>query len=274
MNIVGELINSSRKKIKDDIKEKNYDVIAQVAKDQYEHGANFIDVNAGTFVGQEADYMNWLIKTVQENVDTPCCIDSPDPEVIESALKVHKGTPLINSISLEKDRYDKIMPIIRGTNNKIIALTMSDKGMPYTKEDRMEIADELINKLIQNNVKTENIYVDPLVHPIGAGSNLGNEFLKTIETLHKDYEGIHTIGGLSNVSFGIPKRKFANQVFMVMAITKGMDSAILNPLDKRMMANITAAETLIGKDDYCMNYVEAYRNGLFDFSQKNKNLKF
>lgn len=267
MNIVGELINSSRKKIRDDIKDKNYDVITKVAKDQHEHGATYIDVNAGTFVGKEAEYMSWLVQTVQEKVDAPCCIDSPDPEVIEAGLKVHKGTPMINSISLEQKRYDKILPIIRGTDNKIIALTMSDEGMPYTKEDRMKIADKLIDRLVQNNIKLENIYLDPLVHPIGSGNNLGNEFLKTIETIHAQYKGIHTIGGLSNISFGIPKRKFANQVFMVMAITKGMDSAILNPLDQRMMANITAAETLIGKDDYCMNYVESYRNGLFDFNK-------
>ncbi|MCF8217767.1 MAG: methyltetrahydrofolate cobalamin methyltransferase [Bacteroidales bacterium] len=266
MEIVGELINASRKKIRDDIKEKNHEVIRQVAQDQKDHGAKFIDVNAGIFVGKEPDYLSWLVETVQETVDTPCCIDSPDPKAVEAALKVHKGTPLINSISLESDRYNAMIPILRDSDLKVIALCMSDEGMPYTKEDRLKIADKLINSLVQNNVKIENIYVDPLVHPIGSGNHLGNEFLKSIETIKREYEGIHTICGLSNVSYGIPKRKFANQVFMSMAISKGLDSAILNPLDKRMMANIVAAETLIGKDDYCMNYVEAYRNGLFDFN--------
>ncbi|MCF8331362.1 MAG: methyltetrahydrofolate cobalamin methyltransferase [Bacteroidales bacterium] len=267
MRIVGELINASRKKIRDDIKEKNRDVIAKVAKEQHEHGADFIDVNAGIFVGKETDYMNWLVETVQETLDTPCCIDSPDPKVVEEALKIHKGTPMINSISLESERYNAILPILKGTDAKIIALCMSDEGMPYTKEDRLKIADKLINSLVQNNVKPGNIYVDPLVHPIGSGNHLGNEFLKTIEAITEQYEGVHTICGLSNISYGIPKRQFANQVFMSMAITKGLDSAILNPMDQRMMANIVAAETLIGKDDYCMNYVEAYRNGLFDFNK-------
>ena len=266
MEIVGELINASRKKIRDDIKEKNYDVIGKVAKDQQDHGASFIDVNAGTFVGKEADYLSWLVETVQAHVDAPCCIDSPDPNAVEAALNVHKGTPMINSISLESDRYNAMMPILRDNDLKVIALCMSDEGMPYTMEDRMKIADKLINSLVQNNVKIENIYVDPLVHPIGSGNHLGNEFLKSIEKIKQEYEGIHTMGGLSNISFGIPKRKFINQVFMAMAISKGMDASILNPLDQRMMANITAAETLIGKDDFCMNYVEAYRNGLFDFN--------
>lgn len=264
MEIVGELINASRKKIRNDIKEKNCEVIQQVAKDQHEHGASFIDVNAGIFVGKEADYLTWLVETVQDTIDAPCCIDSPDPKAVEAAMKVHKGTPMINSISLEKDRYEAMLPLIRGTDVKIIALCMSDEGMPYTKKDRLKIADNLINGLVKNNVKLENIYVDPLVHPIGSGNHLGKEFLNSIRSLHEQYEGIHTICGLSNISYGIPKRKFANQLFMTMAITCGLNAAIINPLDKRMMANIVAAETLIGKDDYCMNYVQAYRDGLFE----------
>lgn len=264
MNIVGELINASRKKIREDIKSKNYEIVAQLAKDQYENGADFIDVNAGIFVGRESDYMNWLVQTVQENVDAPCCIDTPDPNVLEEAIKVHKGTPMLNSISLEKDRYEKMIPIVAGTDMKVIALCMSDTGMPYRQEDRMKIADKLINNLVQKNVKLQNIYVDPLVQPIGSGDNLGMEFLNTVEEIHGKFKGIHTICGLSNISYGIPNRKFMNQTFMVMAITKGLDSAIMNPLDKNMMANIIAAETLAGKDPFCEKYMKAYRAGWFE----------
>ncbi len=265
MQIVGELINASRKKIRNEIKEKNKEVIAQVAKDQHEAGADFIDVNAGIFVGKEADYVKWLIETVQGTVDAPCCIDSPDPKVIEEAVKVHKGTPLLNSISLESGRFEDMLSILKGTDFKVIALCMSDEGMPCTKVDRMKIADKLINSLLSNDVAVENIYVDPLVQPIGSGDTLGLEFLNTIETIHEEFKGINTICGLSNISYGIPKRKFANQVFMIMAITKGLNSAIMNPLDKQMMANIIAAEMLAGKDEFCSKYMDAYREGLFDF---------
>ena len=265
MQIVGELINASRKKIRNEIKEKNYDAIVQVAKDQHEHGADFIDVNAGIFVGQEEDYVKWLIQTVQENLDAPCCIDTPDPKVIEEAVKVHKGTPMLNSISLEKDRYENMLPVVKGKDMKVIALCMSDEGMPYTKDDRLKIANKLINNLVQNNVPLENIYVDPLVQPIGSGDNFGKEFIDTIEAIHAEYEGINTICGLSNISYGIPKRKFVNQTFMVMAITKGLNAAIMNPLDKRMMASVIATETLLGKDPFCENYVTKYREGFFDF---------
>ena len=265
MQIVGELINASRKKIRDEIKEKNYDEIARVAKEQADHGADFIDVNAGIFVGQELDYVKWLINTVQENVDKPCCIDTPDPQVLEEAVKVHKGMPMLNSISLEKDRWDKMLPVLKGTDMKVIALCMSDEGMPYTKDDRMKIADRLINNLQQNNVALDNIYIDPLVQPIGSGDKFGIEFLNTIEAINQEFEGVHTICGLSNISYGIPKRKHANQTFMTMAITKGLDSAIMNPLDKKMMANIITTETLLGRDPFCENYMNAYREGMFEF---------
>ncbi len=265
MEIVGELINASRKKIRDDIKEKNSKVISKVAKDQYEAGADYIDVNAGIFVGKEKDYMRWLVKTVQETIDAPCCIDSPDPQVIEEAVKVHKGIPMVNSISLEKERYENMITVIKGADMKVIALCMSEKGMPYTKDERMKIADKLVNRLVSNNVAIENIYVDPLVQPIGSGDNLGIEFLNAVEQIHEEFEGIHTICGLSNISYGIPARQFANQTFMIMAITKGLNSAIMNPLDKKMMANIIAAEMLAGKDQFCEKYMNAYREELFNF---------
>ena len=264
MQIVGELINASRKKIREEIRNKDNEFIVQVARDQREAGADFIDVNAGIFVGQEGDYMKWLVETVQNNVDTPCCIDSPDPKVIEEGLKVHKGVPLVNSISLESPRYDDILSVIKGSDVKIIALCMSDEGMPYTKDARMKIADKLVNGLMANDVPLENIYVDPLVQPIGSGDTLGLEFLNTIEQIHKEFQGINTICGLSNISFGLPKRKFVNQAFMIMSITKGLNAAIMNPLDQKMMANIVVAEMLAGKDEFCANYMDAYREGLLD----------
>ena len=150
MLIVGELINASRKAIKAAIEAQDEAAIQKIAKDQQEAGADFIDVNAGVFVGQEPEYLKWLVTTAQSAVDMPCCIDSPDPKAIETALAVHKGTAMINSISLEKDRYDTLMPIVAGTDLKVVALCMSDDGMPETTDDRMAIADKLVNGLLQN----------------------------------------------------------------------------------------------------------------------------
>ena len=264
MIIVGELINASRKAIAEAIEKQDAVAIQKVATDQHENGADYIDVNAGVFVGQEVEYLKWLVPTVQAVVDAPCSIDSPDPKAIEAALQLHKGTAMINSISLEKERYDSLLPIVAGTDLKVVALCMSDEGMPETVDDRMKIADKLVNGLLQNNVPVENIYVDPLVQPVATNNQFGIEFLRAIEKVMTTFEGIHTLCGLSNISFGLPERKFLNQTFMIMAIANGLDGAIVNPLDKKMMANIIAAEALMGKDEYCANYLMAYRAKKFE----------
>jgi 5-methyltetrahydrofolate--homocysteine methyltransferase len=265
MIIVGELINASRAAIKAAIEEQNSEAIQKIAKDQFEAGATYIDVNAGVFVDQEPTYLKWLVNTVQSEADVPCCIDSPNPKAIESALAEHRGTAMINSISLEKERYDNLLPVVAGTDLKIVALCMSDKGMPKTTEERMQIAEKLVNGLLQHNIPMDNIYVDPLVQPISTDKSFGVEFLDAIEQIVTTFEGIHTMCGLSNISYGLPKRPFLNQTFMSMAIAKGLDGAIINPLDKKMVASIIAATALAGKDNFCMEYITAYRANKFDF---------
>ncbi|MDA8226511.1 MAG: methyltetrahydrofolate cobalamin methyltransferase [Desulfitobacterium hafniense] len=266
MLVVGELINASRKAIAEAISTKDAETIQKVASEQLEAGANFIDVNAGVFVGKEAEYLQWLVKNVQEATnDAPCCLDSPDPKAIQAALSVHKGIAMINSISLEKIRYDALLPVIAGTDLKVIALCMSDEGMPETTEQRLKIADRLINGLVQNNVQPDNIYVDPLVQPVGTNKDFGVEFLNAVEAISKEFKGVHTMCGLSNISYGLPNRKFINQTFAIMAIAKGLDGLIINPLDKRMMASLITAETLVGRDNFCMNYLSAYRAQKIEF---------
>jgi len=264
MIIVGELINASRKAIGEAIRAQNTAYIQKVAKDEFEAGANYIDVNAGIFVGKEPEYLRWLVKTVQDVVDCPCCIDSPDPKAIEKALSVHKGVAMINSISLEKARYDALITVVAGTDLRVVALCMSDEGMPETMDDRLKIADKLINGLVQNNVSLDHIYVDPLVQPISTNSTYAVEFINSVEAIMTRFKGVHTMCGLSNISYGLPERKFMNHAFVIMAIGKGLDGLIINPLDKMMMASLITAETLASRDDYCVKYLKAYRNKQFE----------
>lgn len=264
MLIVGELINASRKAIGEAIRVQDAEAVKKVAIDQHEAGANFIDVNAGIFVGKEAEYLQWLVKTVQGATDAPCCLDSPDPQAIQAALSVHRGTAMINSISLEKSRYEALLPIIAGTDLKVIALCMSDEGMPETAEQRLKIADRLINGLVQNNVLIDNIYVDPLVQPVATNKNFGIEFLNAVEAIFQEFKGVHTMCGLSNISYGLPNRKYINQAFAIMAVAKGLDGLIINPLDNRMMASLVTAEMLTGQDDFCRNYLVSHRSGMFE----------
>lgn len=172
---------------------------------------------------------------------------------------------MINSISLEKERYNALLPVIAGTDLKVVALCMSDEGMPETMDARLKIAEKLIGGLVKNNVSIDRIYVDPLVQPLSVNSSFAVEFINSVEAIMKEFKGVHTMCGLSNISYGLPVRKFMNQAFAVMAIAKGLDGLIINPLDKMMMASLVAAEALAGKDDFCVNYLKAYRNKQFDF---------
>jgi cobalamin-dependent methionine synthase I len=265
MLIVGELINASRKSIAGFIETKDRAAIQAVAKNQSEAGADYIDVNAGVFVDNEPEYLRWLVENVQHAVEAPCCIDSPDPRAIEAALSVHKGIAMINSISLEKERYEKLLPVLTGTDLKVVALCMSDEGMPETTEQRLRIVDRLVNGLVSSGISPESIYVDPLVQPVATNTDYGIEFLEALRRIRQEFEGVHTMCGLSNISFGLPERKLLNRIFMAMAITSGLDGAIVNPLDNQMMATIVAAETLIGRDEFCTDFLKAYRNDRFVF---------
>ncbi len=264
MLIVGERINASRKDIKPAIENRDSDFIVKEAADQMNAGAHLVDVNAGVFVGKEVEYLPWLVETIQTKIDVPLCIDSPDPKAIEAALAVHKGQPMINSISLEQKRYEEILPLIGKYKAKVVALCMSDKGMPKTADERVDIATQLIENLAKAGVPLDNIYVDPLVMAVSTDSSFGIEFLRAVRRIMEGHPGVHTICGLSNISYGLPLRKQINQIFAVMAMAVGLDALIIDPLDRRMMANILTAETLTGADQYCARYLTAYRDGVFE----------
>ena len=232
MIIVGELINASRKSVKSAIESQDSSMIQNLASSQTASDVNYIDVNAGVFVEKEKKYLNWCIDNIIEVTDLPVCIDSSKGAAIESALayfqKKSNAVPMINSISLEKKKMDQLLPLISGTDLKIVALCMNDEGMPKTVEERLSIAEQLVNVLVQNNVKIENIYIDPLVQALSTDSSLGKTFLVTIEEIIRRYEGIHTMCGLSNISYGLPNRKDLNRIFMSMAIGRGLDLSLIH----------------------------------------------
>ncbi|MGB6009956.1 MAG: dihydropteroate synthase, partial [Desulfobacterales bacterium] len=162
MLIVGEHINTSRRRIAEAVEKQDAEFIVQVAKKQADAGADFIDVNAGTFVNREAEYLCWLVKTVQDAVDLPLCLDSPSPEALSEAVKHHRGEPMINSISLEKERFDDMLPIVTAQPCRVVALCMTETAMPVTIEDRVQAGAELIYRLTAAGVALGNIYIDPL----------------------------------------------------------------------------------------------------------------
>jgi cobalamin-dependent methionine synthase I len=262
MIIIGEKINSTLKAIRPAMESYDAAAIKDLARRQYEAGATYIDLNAGMFIDDEPERLKWLVDTVQEAVEAPLALDSPNPAALRKALTANKNSkPLINSISDETKRYQAILPLTLEYRTSVVALCMDDTGMPETVKDRLAIAERLIGKLTKEGVALKDIFIDPLVRPIGTGSHYGTVAIETIRQVKQEFPEAHIACGLSNISFGIPCRKLMNQAFLIAALGAGMDGAILDPLDKKLMSFIYAGEALFGLDDYCMNYLTKYREG-------------
>lgn len=265
MIIIGEKINSTLKSIRPAIENYDTEAIQDLAKRQYEAGATYIDVNAGMFLKDEPERVTWLVNVIQEVIDAPFAIDSPNPKALLAGLKANKnGKPIVNSITGEKERFDAVLPLITEYNTRVIALCMDDKGMPETVDDRFTIAVKLIEDLTKAGMSINDIFIDPMVRPIGTGSHYGVVAIETIRKVKTNFPDVHISCGLSNISYGIPARKIMNQAFLIAAMTAGMDGAILNPLDKKLMTFLYAGEALMCKDDYCMNYLAKFREGAFE----------
>ena len=261
MLIVGEVINSSKKNIAAAIKALDQAGIQEVARQQWEAGANVIDVNAGTLMEDEPAALRWLVKTIQEVLDVPLCLDSPDPEALRAALEVHKGSALINSITAEKERFAAILPLVTKYNCNVVALCMDDAGMPADAVKRIEIGNKLVRDLESAGVNRDRIYLDPLVYPVSTDGSNGPAVLDAIRGLIMDNPGVHIICGLSNISYGLPVRPVLNKAFLIAAMTCGLDAAILNPLDTQLMSLLRATNVILNRDDFAMEYLTAYRQG-------------
>ena len=264
MLIVGERINTSRKAIAPAVESRDTEFIMDTARKQFQAGATYIDANAGTLLEGEPEALEWLVTTIQSAVDAPVTIDSPNPTAIERALKVHKGQAMINSITAETERYANVIPLVKEYNTKIIALAMSDAGMPSDAAGRIAVARGLVEKLVSDGVAVENIYIDPLIYPAATSPENGRAVLETIRTIRSEYPGVHAVCGLSNISHGMPVRKLLNQAFLVMCMAAGLDAAIIDPLDQRLMSLVYASEALLGLDEYCAEYLTAAREGKFE----------
>ena len=265
MVIVGEKINTSLKGITEAIKAKDKEFIQELAVRQSKQGSDYIDVNCGTLIDVEEEMLPWLVEIVQEVVDKPCCIDSPNPKALESALKVHKGVPMINSITAEKSRYDDVIKLVKQYDAKIVALLIDDaNGISPSDEVRTKIGIELINKMHEDGVPYENMYIDPLIQPISTDSNMGLVALNTIANIKQNFPEVHFMCGLSNISFGLPNRGLLNRTYLAMCMHAGLDGAVLDPGNSKMMSMIFAGEALLNKDRFTKKYLKAHRKGLLE----------
>lgn len=261
---IGERINSSRKTIARALESRDEAFIRREAKLQKAAGAGMLDVNCAFNSKNEIADMEWLVKIVQDEVDLPLAIDSPDPQAIERGLLKHKGRALVNSITLEKNRVETILPLVKKYNAEIIVLTMDEKGMPSTVDDRIKMVERILESVKEYGIPRESLYIDPLVRPISSEQKQAREVIESTKVIRSKYN-LRVICGLSNISFGLPNRSLLNAVFLTMMRSAGLDAAILDPIDKKVRAALKASDALLGKDEFCMEYIKSYRAGELSF---------
>ncbi|MFW6097698.1 MAG: dihydropteroate synthase, partial [Chloroflexota bacterium] len=261
MKIIGEKINGTRKRVAQAISERDGATIRDLATRQVEAGAHWLDVNAGTHPAQEADDLVWLIEQVQAVTDAPLCLDSANPQAVAAAVEAVDKTPMINSISGEEKRLDEILPIVAAHGCQVIALAMDSKSVPSASQERIAIIRRVLERTRQAGVPDEQVFVDPLAMTIATDNNSAMAALETISGVRDEFPQCHFTIGLSNISFGLPARSQINRTFLTMAMQAGLDSAILDPLDRQLQATILTTELLLGRDRHCLNFVRAARDG-------------
>jgi len=264
MLVIGEKINSSRRKVESALKSKDEEFIITLARKQKEAGADFVDVNCGTLLEEEKECMEWLVELIQANVDVPLSIDSPNPEVVEAGFRKHKGKAFLNSISGEEGRIKPLLPLIKEFRPFIVVLLMDNKGIPPTAEGRLRVALEVTERLEKEGVEIADVFFDPIIKPLSTDEKAGWVALETISLVKKEIPEAKTIVGLSNISFGLPNRSLLNAVYLAMAMGRGLDGAILDPLDSRIKKILLASKSLRGEDSFCMEYITAYREGILE----------
>jgi 5-methyltetrahydrofolate corrinoid/iron sulfur protein methyltransferase len=264
MKIIGERINGSRTRVQAAVSARDRASIQRLARQQVEAGVDWLDVCASTPAVREPDDLVWLVRTVQEVAEVPLCLDSANPGALAAAMEQVDQTPLINSISGERMRLDGILPLLRGSECGVVALAMDDSGVPSSVDDRMTAIRRLVGELRQAGVADERVYVDPLVMAIAANTESARIALATMRAVHVEFPQVHLVSGLSNVSFGLPIRTLINQAFLTVALEAGLDTAILDPLDRELRKALLAAQVVLGQDRYCLNYTSAYRAGLLN----------
>ena len=260
VKIIGERINPTGKKLfKEALRNNDIDYILKEAISQVESGADILDVNVGLPEIDEEETMKKVIKEIQSIIDTPLQIDSNNPKVIEKGLRVYNGKPIVNSVNGEDKVLDNVLPLIKKYGAAVVGLTLDDKGIPKKAEERLKVAEKIVNKALEYGIKREDIFIDCLVLTASAQQEDIGKTLKAV-ALVKEKLKVKTILGVSNISFGLPNRELINKTFLAMSLQSGLDLPILNPNNKEMINIINAFKVLNNQDRGATNYIDIYTN--------------
>ena len=257
--VIGERINpTGRKLLAEEMKNGNLERVASDAKAQIEAGAQMLDVNAGIPLADEPQILADSIELIQSLTDTPLCIDSSIIKALEAGLKVYKGKALLNSVTGEEERLEKVLPLVKKYNAAVIGISNDDSGISEDINVRYEVAKKIVERASDYGIPKEDILIDPLVMPIGAINNAGKQVMELVNKLQTELK-VNTACGASNLSFGLPNRGGLNAAFIAMAISSRMPCAITNPLEKEIMQSIRGANTIMGNDPECSQWIKHYR---------------
>ncbi len=259
MILIGERLNSSRPAVREALAQRDGVYLVEQARLQEKAGASYIDLNAAALMEGEVEALSWAIPLLQESVSVPLALDTPNAAAMKVALEVHRGRPLLNSLTGEKARIQTFLPLIQAHKPRVIVLCLDEEGMPENADKALLVAKRMVELLTGQGLAEEDIFLDPLVRPIGVDSSAALLFLSSLEKIKRELPGVKTIAGVSNVSFGLPERRLLNRTLLVLAMKSGLDAAICDPLDFELQASFVAAKALLGHDAGMRDYLRFHR---------------
>lgn len=259
--IIGERLNSSRGEVARALEERDEEFIRREARRQVDAGAIYLDINAGAFPEREAELLLWLGRTVNSAAETLLSLDTANPRAAELCLKSLPRVALLNALTGEGSRLDAFIPLAREHGCKVVAVCLDEDGLPGEVERVVAIAGRIVERSMGAGLSPEDIYLDPGLRPISVDPGAGVRVLRAAAEIRRLFPGVHIAVGLSNISYGLPRRSLLNRTFAVMALSAGVDTFILDPCDARLMAALICARTVLRRDRGCRDFLAAYRSG-------------
>lgn len=255
--LIGERINpTGKKKLQEALKSENYDYVKELAVSQVEAGADILDVNVVTPGVDEIAVLPKVVELVMNTVEAPLCIDVNNTAALKGALEVYEGKALINSVSMEEESYNEVLPLVKEYGAAVIGLTVDNEGIPKEAGKRVDIAHRLVEKAEEYGIPREDIIMDCLCLTVGSDSNAGTETLEAIRRVREEL-GVNQTLGASNISFGLPNRLLLNQTFLAIAIAAGLTCPTVNIA--HVCSTVRAADLVLGRDRFAMRYIQDYR---------------
>lgn len=243
--IIGELLNSSRRPVEEAFLQKNLGYLIELAVAQEKAGCSYLDLNASTLLDREAEVLSWFIPLLQDRVSLPLSIDSTNPAALEAGLKKHRGRALLNSLPGKQREMEAIIPLIRDYRPQVIVSCFDDSGFPKIPDQTVSLTDKILNRLFsQTSLAKEDIFLDLLVRPLAVKPEAGRLFLESLIMIRKEFPGFKTLAGLSNISYGLPRRRLVNLIFLSSLIGHGLDAVIADPLHPDFQATVVVSEFL------------------------------